>query len=76
MKVSCLHCRFCEQIDDEQGECHRYPPRQYGDDLCDFPTVCAVDWCGEFQPAGLHGNNDGFVQWDVRRLKIGDGSNG
>lgn len=45
----CGNCRFYHP---EGRECHRYPPQVWADEdnlsNC-FPTVKAVDWCGEFQ---------------------------
>ena len=72
MKIGCMACRFCEQQDDSEGICRRYPPAAGEEPPGIYPQVHAIDWCGEFQPAGLHGMNDGFTEWDHTRLKIGD----
>jgi len=40
--MTCNDCRYCAA----DGTCRRYPPS--GRPTC-WPTVHAMDWCGEFQ---------------------------
>lgn len=54
---SCIFCRFfIPDGDNQNGECHRCPPRvkrNPGRDECHnasiWPAVMTCDWCGEFQ---------------------------
>lgn len=52
MKPACGTCRYWLEDDPEDdsgaGECRRFPPavRQ-----CwrEWPSVCSIDWCGEYE---------------------------
>jgi len=41
--MNCIECKYRGG----DGSCHRFPPS--GRPSC-WPTVHAMDWCGEFQP--------------------------
>lgn len=47
----CRKCQYYEKIDDEHGNCHRYPPQIYGggrnNDV--YPSVLKNDNCGEYK---------------------------
>lgn len=52
----CVACQFYSPRKEATGECRRNPPHTHTftwfDDICHqgvWPTVDAVDWCGEFR---------------------------
>jgi len=55
-KEECKNCRFYNKngtlLDQDQGECRRYPPQDRKDlhgRYLHYPTLCDDDWCGEWQ---------------------------
>lgn len=56
-KPACETCRFFVTKPLRPSKCRRYPPTPFGyteefggKNICDFPTVLASDWCGEYEP--------------------------
>jgi hypothetical protein len=48
---TCSDCRFWEDLHFRTNECHRRSPQFTGaHSNSGWPTTCANDWCGEFQP--------------------------
>lgn len=57
--LSCKNCYFYLQVDEQKGECRRYPPQivpptSYtppGDweSIGNWPVVYTYMWCGEFK---------------------------
>lgn len=48
---ACAQCRYFVPIDDEGGECRRFPPTLQTDDegtISTFPGTSASWFCGEF----------------------------
>lgn len=43
----CQTCRWWNRLDDENGECRRYPPQVVQDGDA-FPVMESEDWCGEW----------------------------
>lgn len=47
----CITCKFFDQKDDSQGECHRFPPTVFvvgSGQTATIPTTVQVQgWCGE-----------------------------
>ena len=55
MDAVCKSCRFYRSVDDEAGQCRRYPPDNYPDDdgidVAAFRVTMSAWWCGEFARA-------------------------
>lgn len=58
VKPACETCRFFVTKPLRPSKCRRYPPTPFGyteefggKNICDFPTVLADDWCGEYEEA-------------------------
>lgn len=56
VKPACETCRYFVTKPLRPGSCRRYPPTPFGyteelggKNICDFPTVLAEDWCGEYE---------------------------
>jgi len=58
----CCHCRFFDELNEDQGHCRRHAPRalpmaivanndgkRAGSVAC-YPIVFPHDWCGEYEP--------------------------
>lgn len=47
----CAGCRFWKEIDQfkQTGDCRRYPPKQRGVGLAEFPETRRDMWCGEWK---------------------------
>lgn len=45
-----MHCKTCAHYYDTDSECRRYAPQPSESDAkAQWPTVSAMDWCGEYQ---------------------------
>lgn len=52
---TCEQCVFYNRHNDREGACRRHAPQPYtGAARCavavTWPTVPAIDWCGDFEP--------------------------
>lgn len=45
---TCDNCKFYMALEDDAGQCRRYPPRATRASSV-FPSVDYDDWCGEFE---------------------------
>lgn len=76
--VSCRTCRFAGISDNDTLECRRYPPVIIGALLDDssvasgWPVVLDDDFCGEFRPAMLYGNDSMMMFDDMLGYGEGD----
>jgi hypothetical protein len=53
--MKCSNCAYFRAVEEEGGNCHRYPPIWITTpEGCgsDFPTVAEDDFCGEFVRGG------------------------
>ena len=44
---NCPTCRYFKDTGDDEGYCHRYPPK--AEVFSRYPAVTALDWCGEHE---------------------------
>lgn len=55
--MKCQNCRFYNELHEGLGECRRYAPRPYSDELrWEWPQVTSpsMSWCGEFEERRCH----------------------
>ena len=48
MENKCKHCKWFVEVDENKGECRRYPPVSKPKFCSLFPIVRKDYWCGEF----------------------------